>query len=274
MKSKKYKNTVLWIISILITLAVVYYQRATGPTHPQEGSLIIDGQQIDYKLQRTHGGQGAAPVTISIPDTSIEGILSFRRYKSYDKWLKTMMNRQGNKLIDSLPHQAPAGKVMYTVELKKDGKIYPLTKHPVILRFKGAVPLFVLIPHIIFMFLVMLFGIRAAMEVLSKGEDNEFYIGFTLLCLFLGGLILGPIVQKYAFGAFWTGWPFGHDLTDNKTFVVFIFWFIAWLKVRKNSMHSTWVLIATLVMLAVYSIPHSAKGSEIDYRKQNIEIKK
>ena len=35
----------------------------------------------------------------------------------------------------------------------------------------------------------------------------------------LGGMILGPIVQKYAFGAYWTGIPFGHDLTDAKNLV-------------------------------------------------------
>lgn len=271
---KSTKNILLWVFSILFTLGVVYYQRVTGPTHPKSGSIVIGGQTIDFKLLRSHGGTGAAPVTLKVNDTTISAVLTFKRYKSNDHWTRIMMNRMGDTLIDSLPHQQPAGKVMYLVSLRKEGKSYPLTQSPVILRFKGAVPLFVLIPHILFMFLVMLFGVRAAMEAMTKGEETKFYLGFTLICLVLGGLILGPIVQKYAFGAYWTGWPIGHDLTDNKTFVVFIFLFIAWLKVRKNNMHRTWVVVATVVMLLVYSIPHSAMGSEIDYRKQNTETQK
>jgi hypothetical protein len=40
-------------------------------------------------------------------------------------------------------------------------------------------------------------------------------------------MILGPVVQYYAFGEFWTGVPFGWDLTDNKTLVAVIFWALA-----------------------------------------------
>ncbi len=272
--SKTSKNALLWTISIVVTLLAVYYQRATGPTHPKYGTVTVDGQETDYKLLRSHGGKGGAPVTIAVPDTSVSGILSFRRYKSNDQWIKTLMIRKGDTLTDTLPHLAPAGKMMYTIELKKNGKLYPVTREPVILRYKGAVPVFVLVPHILFMFFVMLFGVRAAIEALAGGEETRFYTGFTMVCLFIGGLILGPVVQKYAFGVFWSGWPFGHDLTDNKTIFVFIFWLIAWYQLKKNELHKTWVIIAAIVMLVVYSIPHSAMGSEIDYTKQKTEIKK
>jgi hypothetical protein len=78
-------------------------------------------------------------------------------------------------------------------------------------------------------------------------------------------MVFGPIMQEYAFGAFWTGWPFGHDLTDNKTLVALIFWIIAYFKLRKDSTNRTWPIIAAVVMLAVFFIPHSVLGSEIDY---------
>jgi hypothetical protein len=272
--NKSLKNILLWLLSIVFTLLVVYYQRTTGPTHPKYGSVEVEGVKINYKLLRSHGGAGDAPVEIAVPDNSYKGYFSFKRYKSHDEWTTREMKFVNGKLVDSLPHQPPAGKVMYKITLQKNGKKYQITDEPVILRFKGAVPLYILIPHIIFMFLVMLFGIRAAVEAFSKGENNKLYIGITLLSLIIGGLILGPIVQKFAFGAYWTGWPFGHDLTDNKTLFIFIFWLIAWLKVRKNHLHRTWVIVATIVMLAVYSIPHSVMGSEIDYTKQNTEQQK
>jgi hypothetical protein len=83
--------------------------------------------------------------------------------------------------------------------------------------------------------------------------------------IFLGGLVFGPFVQKHAFGDYWTGWPFGTDLTDNKTAFAFIFWLIALYRLYRNRGERLWVIIASLVLLAVYMIPHSMLGSEIDH---------
>jgi len=79
------------------------------------------------------------------------------------------------------------------------------------------------------------------------------------------GLVLGPLVQKAAFGAYWTGFPLGRDLTDTKTAMAVAVW--AWAAFRRD--HSkTWpLLVASLVTLLVFSLPHSLLGSEIDWRK-------
>jgi hypothetical protein len=51
---------------------------------------------------------------------------------------------------------------------------------------------------------------------------------------FVGGLILGPPVQLEAFGALWTGWPFGADLTDNKTLIAVLAWVPAVVAALRN----------------------------------------
>jgi uncharacterized BrkB/YihY/UPF0761 family membrane protein len=85
--------------------------------------------------------------------------------------------------------------------------------------------------------------------------------------LVVGGLVLGPIVQKYAFDAYWTGWPFGTDLTDNKTAAAFLSWLIVWRYVGRSKQPWKWVLGAAVVTLAVFLIPHSMFGSQLDYSK-------
>jgi hypothetical protein len=115
------------------------------------------------------------------------------------------------------------------------------------------------------MFFAMVFSIRTGFEAILKRNKTFRFTSITLLLFLVGGLIMGPIVQKYAFDAYWTGWPWGHDLTDNKTIVAFIFWLIAWLVLRKNPQNRTWPIIATVVMLAIYLIPHSVLGSELDF---------
>ncbi len=84
-------------------------------------------------------------------------------------------------------------------------------------------------------------------------------------------MILGPIVQKYAFDAYWTGWPFGQDLTDNKTLAAFVLWVAAYFQVKFNPKKRGWVIAAAVLLLAVYLIPHSMFGSEIDFTQETIE---
>jgi hypothetical protein len=85
-----------------------------------------------------------------------------------------------------------------------------------------------------------------------------------------GGLVLGPIVQEHAFGAYWTGWPFGEDLTDNKTLATWLAWVVAVFVLgrRRDPGDRTarcTVVAAAAVMIAAYLVPHSLRGSQLDY---------
>lgn len=86
----------------------------------------------------------------------------------------------------------------------------------------------------------------------------------------VGGMVLGPFVQKHAFGEYWTGFPSGYDLTDDKTLVMWLAWLVACavlgLKERRiGAQERLAALLAAAVMIAVYLIPHSLRGSELDY---------
>ncbi|MFH1297812.1 MAG: hypothetical protein ABIJ04_11175 [Bacteroidota bacterium] len=262
------KSFLLWVLAFVITVAAGYYQRTTGPTYEIRGKAVIDGESYKYKLIRTYDGSDDAPIELTIPDPEVSGELRLRRYKSYDEWSTTPMVRQGDKLISYIPHQEMAGKVMYHVTLMKNGKSYLLNEEPAVIRFKGFVPLGVLWAHIITIFLAMLFSTRTAFEVLFKLKYTYLYTWLTVIFLAVGGMILGPVIQKYAFDAYWTGWPFGNDLTDNKSLLAFIFWLVAlgyqiWRREKKG-----WAVAAAVVLFVVYMIPHSLLGSEIDYTKE------
>jgi len=151
------------------------------------------------------------------------------------------------------------------VVLESNDQTFNINEEPVVIRFKGPVPAYVLYPHILLMFLAMLYSTRTGIEAVIKGGRTFYYTKITLICLLFGGMILGPVVQKFAFGEYWTGWPFGKDLTDNKTLVAFVAWIIAVIRLRKNSEKRGWALAAAIILLAVYLIPHSMFGSELDY---------
>ena len=108
--------------------------------------------------------------------------------------------------------------------------------------------------------------LQARTEALVASVDFSTVLMQGMLSLLLGGFILGPLVQWYAFGVWWSGVPFGYDWTDNKVLVELIFWILALALNRGNRRDRRSVYLAGIVTLAVYFIPHSIFGSEYDYR--------
>ncbi len=264
------KNILFWIAAIVITLLSLVYTRMTGPTKPERGTVEIADETIRFRLIRTYDQPADAPVRIKAENTDIEGYFRYKRYPSHDQWDTLRLARDQEYLVAEIPQLPPAGKAMYQIVLEKGDESVVVNDEPVVIRFRDAVPAWALTPHILFMFAAMLFSMRAGIAALFKQKTYNYAL-WTITTLILGGLVFGPIVQKYAFGDWWTGWPFGTDLTDNKTAVSFIFWAIAFFKVRRNPYHRSWVLAAAIALFIIYLIPHSLLGSEIDWTEQNMQ---
>lgn len=267
-KKKIFLSILIWIISFLITVFIAVYQRYTGPTHPVGGKIIIGNEKVAYKLPRSSDSEGDESIMIKVKNPDIAGEIRYKRYKSYDSWtVAPMTMTQDTALLALIPHQPPAGKVVYQITLNESGQSYVLTEKPVIIRFRGQVPVLIVILHVIFIFLAMLFAVRTGLEAVMKWDKTYIFTIVTMILFFIGGFILGPLMQKYAFGAYWTGFPYGHDLTDNKIVIPFIFWIIAFFKLRKNRQDAKWAIIAAIAFLIIYLIPHSLLGSELNYMK-------
>lgn len=261
-----WKTIGFWTIAVIITLGTSVFQRLTGPTHPVRGKVDFEGETVKYKLLRSFTQNEPANISIEVKSNKIKGEIIYKRYKSDDEWTTVEMNHKDGKLEGSIPGLAAAAKVEYLVKLisgdGEDKKELALNKGvAAVARFKGKVPMAFLIPHVLVMFAAMIFGIRTGIEALRKDGKYDKLIIITLILIIIGGMILGPIVQKYAFDDYWTGFPFGYDLTDNKTLLIVIFWIVAFF-LRKKS--RWWVFAATVLMLIVYLIPHSVLGSELD----------
>src|SRR5690606_22710015 len=93
--------------------------------------------------------------------------------------------------------------------------------------YKDPVPDAVLIPHVTAMILVIIVGMRAGLSAIFEPTTTRRYAWIALTLMTIGGMILGPFVQKYAFGEYWTGFPWGGDWTDNKMLVMWLAWVVA-----------------------------------------------
>ena len=81
--------------------------------------------------------------------------------------------------------------------------------------------------------------------------------------------LMRPVIQLYAFDELWTCVPFGWDLTDNRTLIAFLFWVAAILSNIKKE--RPWLtVLAAVVLILIYSIPHSLYGSEFNYESSKV----
>ncbi|HOU30635.1 MAG TPA: hypothetical protein PLG42_05170 [Bacteroidales bacterium] len=284
---KRIKNILVWLIAIIITLSAAIYQRLTGPTYPARAEITANGKLYKLKLVRSLGLDEKPVVRLAIYDSTVSAKLFYKRFRTTEPYTETnfrymvipvhsfVMNKifgisEIKGFFASLPQQPPAGKLQYYIEITdSNGKLTLYKANPVVVRFKGSVPGWILIPHIMLMFIAMLFSTAAGIMSVVKHPSYKKYSVWTLVLLTAGGMILGPVVQHYAFGEYWTGIPFGWDLTDNKTLIAFIFWIIAVIANRKKE-RPVYSALASFILLLVYSIPHSMLGSELDYESGKI----
>jgi hypothetical protein len=257
------KKILFWVLAVVISLAAMVYQRMTGPSYPKKYQFAHENSIYNFALPRSHGGETDCPVELELP-AIFSGELVYRRFPTADPWDTLSLHRENGALKGSLPMQPPAGKLEYHLVLRAGQETIDLgDTENVVIRFKAHVPTWALLPHVLLMVLTVIWSTATIFFALANLPAYKLYVGITLILLLLGGFVMGPIVQKFSFGQLWTGWPLGKDLTDNKVVFALIPFLAAWF-LRKKSYGRWLAILASLVMLAVYLIPHSMNGSELD----------
>jgi hypothetical protein len=263
------KKFLFWFLAVVITLASAVYQKMTGPTYPARGKVALEGSTVRFKLPRSAESTADAVIALAFPAPT-EGTLEYKRYNSDDPWTREPLVRKDAELVGFLPKQPAAGKLEYKVHVMTGGKdVLVGGEAPHIIRFKDPVPLWLIIVHVLVMFSGMLAATAAGLAALDKKRNPRHFALWATALIFAGGFILGPLVQKFAFGVLWSGFPFGMDLTDNKTLISFLLWIVAVVAGRKGKPARAAVLAASVVTLVIYLIPHSLFGSELKYTKTN-----
>ncbi|MEJ2206550.1 MAG: hypothetical protein P8170_20860 [Gemmatimonadota bacterium] len=274
-------NLTLWVAAVLIMLGAGSWQRMTGPTNPVRGTLEGAEGPVRYALIRSEETVRPARIALPDPGPGASGSVWYRRYPTGEPFTRVDLQKETldgrTELVAYVPAQPAAGKVEYRVELEADGQVQripspgQLDGDTIVMRFKDPIPLGLLIAHVTFMALAVLVGMRAGLGALLNPSKVQGLSWIALGLMSVGGMILGPIVQKYAFGAYWTGFPWGYDLTDNKTLIMWLVWILAcgvlgWKRRAEIGARARAVVVgAAIVMTAVYLIPHSLRGSELDY---------
>jgi hypothetical protein len=277
----RFTGLLLWLLSAIFAIATFLHQNKTGPTYPLRGTVQTARGPVAFTFLRSEEIGTGLQIMLKDPvPAGVAATVQWRRYKSADAWSWTPMapatfrfTRRGEVeelrglgvVLPSLPERA--GKYEYFVHLDDGTGARSVTGgKAVFARYKAPVPRTVLLPHILMIFISMTLALRTGLQALFGGPLRGL-LWATIVSLLLGAFVLGPIVQHYAFGVWWSGVPFGYDWTDNKVLVELAAWLAAAALAGHPRRARAAVLTATLVTLAIYLIPHSVFGSEYDYTK-------
>ncbi len=265
----------MWVLAVLLALAAMIYQRSTGPTYEFKGQLEYNGEAHKYELLRSHETTGGAKIELPyFEGADYNATLHYKRYQTQDTITTSAFQLDENdQFIAQLPVQPAAGKMEYFITGAIDGERFTIPEQgekDIVLRYKDPVSNNILIPHVVLMILVIIFGMRAGLGALFDDGTMRKWTAAAFTAMTIGGMILGPLVQKSAFGEYWTGFPFGGDFTDNKMLIMWVAWALAlaiigFKEKKKEIVSRVTVMIAALVMTVVYLIPHSMGGSTLDY---------
>lgn len=271
------KKIILWVLSVLLAAAAMIYQRSTGPTYEYKGYIEHGGEKYKYELLRSKETTDGAKIVLPyVEGKDYNATLHYKRYQTEDAI--TALDFQldnNNQFVAQLPLQPAAGKMEYFITGTINGTKFFIPEDgekDIVLRYKDPVSDYILIPHVIMMIIVIIFGIRAALGAIFDANTMRRWTAVAFTAMTIGGMILGPLVQKSAFGEYWTGFPLGGDFTDNKTLIMWVAWALALAIIgfkpkKKEIISRATVLIAAVVMMVVYLIPHSMGGSTLDYDK-------
>ncbi len=265
----KLKKVLIWIVAVVITIAAAYYQRVSGPTQPVSYEFELNDSTVKFRLPRSNQGVSDFHIKMQVP-AEVSGQVIYRRFPTNEAWDTLQMLRSNDTLKVLLPTQPAAGKLEYSVQLfAGDQPLEFGQDENILIRFRESVPAWIMIPHVLLIFLAMLWANATGILAAWKIPGYKKHASITLIVFVVAGLFFGPLVQKAAFGAYWTGWPFGEDLTDNKVMLSVLFWVLAVILNRRKD--RPWlVLVAALVMFIVFMIPHSARGSEFNYESGEV----
>ena len=253
----------LWILALLITCSAAYYQRISSPTYPSLVVIPVEMQKYPVTFIHSHTGKSDCPIILQIGDIAVKGELSYRKYPSQSEMTKLEMKREGDKLVASIPNQSSGVKIEYQVELSKNGaQLKYSSLKPTILLFEGEIPKFPFFMNLAVLGLAMLLSSWTGLLALFGFGSSRFFSMLTFIGFVVGGFVIAPIVHKYAVNDWWTGFPIGYSLNNNKFFLASLVWLVVVVTIQRkyNKIISVMAAILTLV---IFLIPSTFVENEV-----------
>jgi hypothetical protein len=269
------------VVGLVLTVALLGLARRLSTRRPQDLTI----ERADLRLEHTTVTEQVEPGGPVVrmkagPDDSLAPVVVYRDDGAAPPCRLEMIRTGEDSWEAVLPQRDKGERLSYSLSILRDGvetaRIPEDEGSFILVKYKGRVAPAVLIPHVAFMFGAFFFmvqGFWSAVAILRGTEGKSGAVSnarWALICSFIGGWPLGFLLNQQAFGVIWEGFPFGYDITDNKTQVMFVFWLVSLLLVRgsflgRGERHDILgargfalaVIVSFAVSILLFIVPHS-----------------
>ena len=259
---------VLWAVACVVTVAAGVWQWHRGASGPQRGEVKISGQRVSYQLPSRGTAGEPLRVTVGVAP-EVAGTVRWRHSQGEEPFQALTMLRDDDVLVSLLPAQPAGGWIEYELVLfGAFGLARIPSDEPVQVRSWGRASPLVVLPYLAAALLSVLFGVRAGLAAGFERPEARLLTWIAAACVTVCGVILGPLVQRSAFGAYWTGWPLGADVVDHKALVVWLAWIVAAVTMvpargAADRFARTVVTVAAAALVAVAFLPDGLHVSRL-----------
>lgn len=275
------KSAIRIIIAVMATIALLGVSRRLSTRRPQDLSVEGPGFRAEHRTVTEQVGAGRPTLSITLKgDRVLEPVVRYSVGREGSLHAVPMTRETAGSWRATLPECEKGTRIYYAIELQDGGgtvgRIPDGEGSFQFIKFKGEASSVVLVLHILFMFASFYFmiqGFWSAVAILAgRGSKSEAvgHARWVLISSFIGGWPLGFILNYQAFGVIWEGFPFGRDITDNKTQIMFIFWLVSLLLVRSSFLgkgeerdrlgargFAVALVVSFIVSLLLFIVPHS-----------------
>jgi hypothetical protein len=269
------------VISIVCTAVLLTGARRLSTRNPRDVSTESAGVRVLHRTVTEQVGAGAPAVELDIPDSPRAAPFVVYHTGAGTALERRAMTRAADgRWTAALPDLGKGKRLSYAFEIELPGGTVARLPEDAsgfyLIKYKGKVSPAVLILHIAAMFgsfFFMVMGLFGAVAILRgrEGKRRTVVCGrWVLLLSFLGGWPLGFMLNYQAFGPVWEGFPFGFDVTDNKTQIMFLCWLVSLLLVRGSLFgrgeetdrlgprgFAAAVIASFVISVVLFIVPHS-----------------
>lgn len=279
--SRHHKSAARIIVAVILTVVLLGISRRLSTRRPHDLAMEGPGFSAEHRTVTEQVGAGSPVLSLTLRgDRELEPAVLYRVGREEALHTVPMAMEEMGVWYSVLPEYKKGTKIYYAIELRDGSGIVARMPEEsgsfLFIKYKGKVSSIVLILHIIFMFASFYFMIQSFWSAIGilVGRDWKMeavgHARWVLISSFIGGWPLGFILNYQAFGVVWEGFPFGYDITDNKTQIMFIFWLASLLLVRGSFLgrgeerdrlgargFAVALMVSFVVSLLLFIVPHS-----------------
>jgi hypothetical protein len=250
----KKENTILWIVSIVVTFLVIYIANLFNRDYPITGTFGIEGQKISYRFEKIHYGREDVNILIRSDVQGLSGKL-FWKPDQDSIWLSTDMTKSDLALSGSFPSLKANHKLKYFLQLYFKNTAYFLPNNlKVEMRFFGTIPSTISTLKFIFFNLGLLLTIRVGLEYFNLNEKiKKFEVFLVIIFLTLTALI-NPLYLSYKYGFINSAIPSINKLFPIKELSISVLWIISIIMTFNLKRYKLVPLVSAAITIVLFII--------------------